>query len=92
MRMVEGNRLAVSVSDDGCGIPEDAREHLFEPLFRLYEKTEGENHAGLGLAIAKRCIDLQGGDIRIESTVDAGTSFIFRLPVYQVDSNLVAAQ
>ena len=78
---MDGDRLAVAVSDDGCGIPEETKAHVFEPLFRLYEDTEGENHAGLGLAIAKRCIELQGGDIRIENGANAGTCFIFRLPV-----------
>ena len=77
----DGDRLAVAVCDDGCGIPEEVREHIFDPLFRLYEDSEGENHAGLGLAIAKRCIELQAGDIRLESGSKSGTCFIFRLPV-----------
>ncbi len=77
---MDEERIAVAVRDDGPGIPEDARARIFDPRFRLHEDARGERHAGLGLAIAKRCIELQGGDIRLESGPNAGACFVFRLP------------
>jgi signal transduction histidine kinase len=76
----EGDWIVVTVSDNGKGIPENARSRVFDPMFKLYETLEGESHAGLGLAIAKRCVELQGGDIRLETAEGQGSRFIFRLP------------
>ena len=46
------------------------------------DSTE-KRHAGLGLAIAKRIMELQSGDIRVESSARRGTSFTFSLPIEQ---------
>lgn len=70
----------VSVRDSGPGIPPDDLPHIFEPFYRGV--GDGENsHAGLGLAIARRIMTLQGGDIRAENGHDGGACFSVRLPV-----------
>jgi signal transduction histidine kinase len=56
-------RLVVTVADDGPGIPDDARERIFEPGVRLGEDGGG---AGLGLALARRLARAAGGDVTAE--------------------------
>jgi len=46
-------------------------------------RTEGSDGAGLGLAIAKRILELHGSEIRAESAVTGGAVFTFSLPVYR---------
>ncbi|MBV8585594.1 MAG: PAS domain S-box protein [Verrucomicrobia bacterium] len=65
--------------DQGIGIPQADLEWLFNPFHR------GQNVAdrpgtGLGLVIVKRCVDLHGGKIRVESQLGKGTSVTVRLP------------
>ncbi len=71
--------LRIAVADDGPGIPEEARAHLFEPFTRGDER-EVAGHAGLGLAIAKRMMELQGGGLELNDRVAAGAEFIVTLP------------
>lgn len=77
-----GNEVEISVSDDGPGIPETQLEHIFERFVRgdagLTQRVGG---TGLGLAISRSLVELHGGTIRAESTVGAGSTFSFRLPV-----------
>lgn len=71
------NRWIVRVRDSGPGIPEDCRERIFDPYERLgMTSARGK---GLGLTIARRIMDLHGGDIRAEEGADGGT--VFRLSV-----------
>lgn len=67
---------AISIVDDGPGIPEQDLERVFEPFYST--KEEG---TGLGLAIARQTIRAHGGEITIESEVDAGTVVRIRLPL-----------
>ena len=70
----------VQVRDSGQGIPEQDLPHIFEPFYR--GSADGEaSHAGLGLAIAKRIMSLQGGDIGAENLPNGGACFSLRLPV-----------
>lgn len=70
----------VYVRDSGPGIPEQDLAHIFEPFYR--GEASGESgHAGLGLAIARRIMTLQGGDIRVENLASGGASFCIRLPI-----------
>jgi len=67
--------VEVSVSDTGPGIPEDIREHIFEP-FRTTKPQEG---TGLGLAITKRIVTAHKGNISL-TTFPGGTVFTVCLP------------
>jgi signal transduction histidine kinase len=72
----------VSVADTGVGIPPDAGERVFEPFFRVKgtKAQRGESSSGLGLSLARRLVEAQGGTIRYESTPGRGTTFTFTLP------------
>lgn len=69
------NMLEVSVSDNGCGIPQEILPHIFEPFFT----TKG-NGAGLGLATVYRIIEAHKGKVTVESMVGKGTEFKIFLP------------
>jgi PAS domain S-box-containing protein len=71
--------MELSVKDNGPGIPEDKREHLFE---RFYQTTSEhyELGSGLGLAICKTLVDLHGGSIAVKSEIGQGTEFVVTLP------------
>jgi signal transduction histidine kinase len=72
----ESGRVAITVTDTGVGMEPDAVERAFEPYFST--KTAG---SGLGLANAKRNIELCGGTIAIASTPGRGTTIRVTLPV-----------
>jgi len=75
-------RIEVRVADTGSGIRQEHLPHIFERFYRVPAQPEKPGCAGLGLAIAKRILELHGGTIRVESVPDQGTSFTFRLPVH----------
>jgi len=68
--------VAVSVADDGPGIPEELLPRVFEPFFTT--KTEGEG-TGLGLSICQGIIKEHGGRITLESSVGVGATFTVEL-------------
>jgi signal transduction histidine kinase len=72
---VTEGRVVVELGDDGIGISEEAREHLFEPYFTT--RSEG---TGLGLAIAKRVIEDMQGSIELTSREGGGTLVRIELP------------
>ncbi|HSD59297.1 MAG TPA: ATP-binding protein [Burkholderiales bacterium] len=76
-----GGKVGVRVADTGRGIPQEELAGVFE---RYYRVDRGEvadaGHAGLGLAITRRIVELHGGTIRVESALGAGTAFSFDLP------------
>ncbi len=76
---VEGS-VEVTVTDEGPGIPDDEQARLFQPFFRSREVREAAGGVGLGLTICRAIVQAQGGDIRIESARDAGTSVHFTIP------------
>jgi signal transduction histidine kinase len=71
------NTVAVTISDNGPGIPQEHRDHIFEPFF----STKGDYGTGLGLSITLGIVEKLGGRIEVPSTVGEGASFIVRLPV-----------
>jgi len=72
----QGDDVEVVIRDTGRGIIPEKLALIFEPG----EKEKSSPGMGFGLAIAKYLVELQGGRIRIESTVDKGTAAIFTLP------------
>jgi signal transduction histidine kinase len=72
----------VEVSDTGLGLAEDEQDQLFERFFRSSRASENAiPGTGLGLAIAKTIVERHGGRIRLESTVDVGTTVRVELPI-----------
>jgi len=66
-------RVALGVSDTGQGIPEEALSHLFDRFWQV--RRHDRTGAGLGLAIVKGIAEAHGGDVSVESTPGAGTTF-----------------
>jgi two-component system OmpR family sensor kinase len=68
----------VEVRDHGCGVPEDARERVFEPFWRSGDTGPG---TGLGLAIVREIVVAHGGTVQMmPRTGEAGTIFRIELP------------
>jgi two-component system phosphate regulon sensor histidine kinase PhoR len=79
--MQRGDRLEVSVADEGPGIPKEFRDRVFERFFRMDSgRTSERGGTGLGLAIVKHAILLHGGDVRIDDREGRGAVFVFDLP------------
>jgi len=72
-----GRSLVLSVSDSGCGIPEEDLKNIFEP----FHSTKGEQGHGLGLTAVSSVVERHGGTIEVESKVGVGTTFRVTLPV-----------
>jgi two-component system, NtrC family, sensor kinase len=77
----DGGNIVVSISDTGCGIPEDKLDRIFEPFYTTKDVGKG---TGLGLSIAYDIIKKHGGEIKVESRVGSGTTFRIYIPVVQV--------
>lgn len=67
----------IKVSDEGCGIPEEARDHIFDPFFSTKDIGKG---TGLGLSISYGIVQDHGGDITLVSRVGEGSTFTIVLP------------
>lgn len=75
------NVVEVRVSDTGPGIPEEAREKVFERFFRLDKSRSKETGGtGLGLAIVKHAVQYHHGAIAVEGELGEGTTFVMRFP------------
>ena len=73
------DRLHVSVTDTGAGLPANMLTQLFQSFNRLGRETTAEQGTGIGLVMSKRLVELMGGAIGVESTVGAGSTFWFDL-------------
>lgn len=78
-----GAQVELAVCDTGVGIPAQDADRVFEPFFRVHtNRTQaGQPSSGLGLAVAKRLVEAQGGTIRFTSTPGEGTTFVVAMPV-----------
>jgi two-component system NtrC family sensor kinase len=76
--------VEVSISDSGCGIPEEHMERLFDPFFT----TKGPNvGTGLGLSICFGIIKRHGGNITVRSKINEGSTFVIHLPIEMENEN-----
>lgn len=77
----ESSDVVVRVSDTGCGIPEEYRESIFQPFFRVDKSRSRQmGGVGLGLALVHEIVVLHGGSVRAEPGNKVGTVFIVTLP------------
>jgi CheY-like chemotaxis protein len=78
----EAGGLRIEVQDTGPGIPATEHERIFQEFQQVQLTTDAgrPEGAGLGLALAKRFVEMHGGRIWVESTVGKGSTFIFTLP------------
>jgi signal transduction histidine kinase len=70
----------VEVSDTGCGIAPEDLPYVFDRFFGRKRRDVESDHAGLGLAITKRIVELHGGTIEVDSRPGRGTTFSVALP------------
>lgn len=75
--------LTCGISDDGPGIPEDKKNLIFKKYYRAREVRKHMDGVGLGLNIARRIVQANGGEIFVENKPDKGCTFLFTLPVFQ---------
>jgi PAS domain S-box-containing protein len=71
-------QVAISIADNGCGMPPQVQARLFEPFFTTKEVGRG---TGQGLVLVRAVTQKHGGTIDFESAVGRGTTFVLRLPV-----------
>lgn len=79
-RLAGETSVDVTISDDGCGIPESDLKRIFEPFFSTKTQTGG---TGLGLSITYGLVKEMGGEIKVQSQEGKGTSFTVTLPLNQ---------
>ncbi|WP_179862121.1 PAS domain S-box protein [Longibacter salinarum] len=73
--------VTLEVEDTGIGVPDDFRQHLFEPFLQAPSGPDNDHQGtGLGLAITRQLIRLMGGEISVSSTEGVGTCFTVTLP------------
>jgi signal transduction histidine kinase len=73
--------IQVDITDTGCGIPEEAKEAIFEEFYRVDNPINQQvKGTGLGLSLVKHIIEAHGGKIWVESKLGEGLTFSFTLP------------
>lgn len=75
-------KIQVSISDTGPGIPAEKQEKIFEGHFRLKRDREKDGY-GLGLALCRKIVQAHYGQIWVDSSLGQGSCFHFTLPVYR---------
>jgi PAS domain S-box-containing protein len=74
--------VELKISDNGIGIGPDDLPYIFERFYRADKSHSiGDKNTGLGLAICKWIVDAHNGDIKAESTLGKGTTFMIKLPI-----------
>ena len=77
----EDGRLVIRVADTGCGIPEQYRESIFQPFFRVDKSRSRENGGvGLGLSLVWEISALHGGEVLVEKSSEEGTIIAVKFP------------
>ncbi len=77
----KGNRAMMAVVDHGPGIPENARDSIFERFTQLDQSdTRSKGGTGLGLSIVKSLTEVMHGSVRVEATEGGGATFVIELP------------
>jgi PAS domain S-box-containing protein len=73
------DRIRVSVTDSGAGLPPEKLAQLFQSFNRLGQEASTEEGTGIGLVVSKRLVELMGGVIGVESDVGVGSTFWIEL-------------
>lgn len=82
-RRAEKDQVEVYVRDSGLGIPPGDLPRLFERFYRVDKaRSRALGGTGLGLAIVKHLTRAMGGDVRVESKLDQGSTFYFTIPIH----------
>ena len=85
----EEQNAVIRVEDNGPGIPESEKEHIFERFFRLDDsRARDTGGTGLGLAIAKEAVLMHGGTIKVSSEGEMGSIFSVSLPMISASEEI----
>ncbi len=76
----EKAHIVVEVKDNGCGMSKKVKDKIFDPFYTTKPHGVGD---GIGLTLCRSIIDSLEGTIDVESTEEAGSSFIIRIPLHQ---------
>lgn len=71
----------LSVKDDGIGIPEEAKDKIWQRFYQVDPSRSSEEGAGLGLSMVEQIALIHGGYMTLESTIDVGSTFTLHLPL-----------
>lgn len=77
---VQGQRVHVTVSDDGVGIDKEDLHRIFDRLYKCDKGRSGKG-SGLGLSIVRQLVEKMGGNITADSVVGKGTTFYLSFPL-----------
>ncbi|WP_042200407.1 sensor histidine kinase [Paenibacillus camerounensis] len=81
---VREDRVEITVSDTGIGIPAEAREKIFEPFFTVNrDRARASGGTGLGLSLVRNLVEKQGGSIALLDTEGEGSAFRLSFPLIQ---------
>ena len=83
----ESDTVAFAIADTGRTVPEEDRERLFKPFYRLLDDESEVADTGLGLAIARSLVDLHRGRVWLDSPTGQGNVFHITLPVSNADES-----
>ncbi len=78
--IVHPQSIDIAVEDRGPGVPEDQRDRIFEPFYRLPGHAEHAGGVGLGLSLVRQIARRHGGDVRCEAREGGGSRFVIGLP------------
>ncbi len=78
----DGDRVIVKITDTGVGISEDQIARIFDRFYQVDGSRTPGNGAGLGLSIAQKILELHGAKLSVQSAINQGTTFSFRLLPY----------
>jgi two-component system sensor histidine kinase SenX3 len=79
----DDDRVQITVSDNGIGIPANEHERIFERFYRVdYARSRANGGTGLGLSIVKHIAAIHGGDVSVWSQVGRGSTFTIELPAH----------
>jgi len=83
---IEEDIVEISVTDQGIGIPEEELDRIFERFYRVDPARSRETGGtGLGLSIVKHVSNKHGGEVKVWSSPNVGSTFALRLPIYIQD-------
>jgi signal transduction histidine kinase len=85
-KTINGN-VAISVADDGIGIPREEHERIFEKFYRVgRSETQGRRGSGVGLALVRHVAEAHGGRVTVESRPGEGSRFTIWLPLVKSEA------
>ncbi|MEN5180640.1 sensor histidine kinase [Comamonas sp. 4034] len=87
----QGAYAEIRVADRGPGVPEDQRDRIFEPFYRMPGASERHGGVGLGLALVRSIAERHDGHVHCEAREGGGAVFVLRLPLAPMASRMPAS-